>query len=174
MLSRTVMEEQLANKWPGLGQEAKQICQELSIPDITMTDVSKRTIKEAVRFHHYQELYQRMAKYKTMNKIKSEDLQSGMKDYMKVMTVADVRTNFRIRTNMLDLLANMNGKVRDGNLKCRGCMVEGSEESQVHVLYCEAYMDLRTGREMESDVDLVNFFREVMRRRANENKTRGL
>ena len=38
MLSRTVMEEQLANKWPGLGQEAKQICQELSIPDITMTD----------------------------------------------------------------------------------------------------------------------------------------
>ena len=63
------------------------------------------------------------------------------------------------RTKILDWLSNMKGG-RTGNiLTCRGCLVE---EIQAHVFDCITYEDLRKGLELNTDVDLVMSFRNVL------------
>ena len=42
------------------------------------------------------------------------------------------------------------------------------EDTQLHVLVCGAYADLRVGKELEKDSDMVVYFREVVRRRVLE------
>ena len=45
--------------------------------------------------------------------------------------------------------------------KCESCMA-GAIEIQSHILYCEAYKPLREGESLDSDKDLVEYFRKVM------------
>jgi hypothetical protein len=40
---------------------------------------------------------------------------------------------------------------------CESCIV-----SQSNILYCPAYKDLREGRTLSSDDDIVSYFREVL------------
>ena len=42
---------------------------------------------------------------------------------------------------------------------CDGC--QKTVETQTHVIFCPAYTKLREGRDIQSDKDLVNYFREV-------------
>ena len=50
------------------------------------------------------------------------------------------------------------------------CGVE--EESNSHVMVCSEYNDLRDGRDLKSNNDLVGFFRDVMARREKLEKRR--
>ena len=47
-LARQVYDTQVQNKWPGLTEEAKDICQRLKIDDVTKTNFSKIEFKEIV------------------------------------------------------------------------------------------------------------------------------
>ena len=38
-------------------------------------------------------------------------------------------------------------------------------DTQAHAMMCTAYADLRDGKDMSNDSDLVNFFRRVLERR---------
>ena len=49
-------EETEINGWPGLGQEVRDICQEIGIPDINKNYVSKIQIKRAIFRSHYSDM----------------------------------------------------------------------------------------------------------------------
>ena len=48
------------------------------------------------------------------------------------------------------------------------CVTRGnSEETNTHIMECDRYAVLRVGRDLTHDQDLVEFFREMMRRRSD-------
>ena len=44
--------------------------------------------------------------------------------------------------------------------KCDGC---GNIDSQKHILWCPAFRDLREGKSMDSDTDIIDYFRKVLK-----------
>ena len=87
------------------------------------------------------------------------------KDYFQYKSLSKTRELFRIRTHMNELKANFKHDKRNivGGIACVACGLE--EESNSHVMVCSKYDDLRDGRDMKSNNDLVGFFRDVMARR---------
>ena len=55
-------------------------------------------------------------------------------------------------------------------LTCRGCLVVRTEDTHAHVLDCVVYEDLRKGLDLDTDVDLVKFFGNVMVLRMRDKK----
>ena len=47
-LDREVLEEQLFMGFPALGQEVKEICKEVGLPDATRMDVQVSKVKDAI------------------------------------------------------------------------------------------------------------------------------
>ena len=51
-LSKQILIEQQANKWPGLSAEVKDICSLLNIPDLNECELTAGNIKKAILEHH--------------------------------------------------------------------------------------------------------------------------
>ena len=56
ILARKVLYQQLDMGWPGLAQEAQEICMSLGLPNICAEDVGKDEVKDAIIHHHLMEL----------------------------------------------------------------------------------------------------------------------
>ena len=59
-LAKQIYDEQVKRDWPGLAKEAREICQELNLPDITKEKISKvrwqKIVKKASIESHEKEL----------------------------------------------------------------------------------------------------------------------
>ena len=120
-------------------------------------------LENACKVRDEKELKLKMAK-KTEN-LKEEDCRR--KVYMDNKSLADVRSIFRIRTNMVEgFRDNFHNMHKNTSLNCVGCRVE--VDDQAHSMQCPAYDDLREGLDMGKDQDLIEFFRKVMDRRSEE------
>ena len=118
-LAQEVMREQIRMGWPGLGQEVRQICKEIGLPDATneKVDIEKEAVKEAILLHHLQYLKKEM-KGKKLEIMARSDMRKR-KEYNKY-GIEDCHMAFRLETFQLDCRANM--PTRYGrDLKCRGC-----------------------------------------------------
>ena len=62
--SKKVLEQQKANNWPGLSREVKEICVELGIPDMNVTDMPVNDVKKAIIEHHDQKLIEEISNSK--------------------------------------------------------------------------------------------------------------
>ena len=101
-------------------------------------------------------------------KTKTKDLVSEsctIKDYFKSKYLSVTRDIFRIRASMNPLKGNFKQMYRNapGGVMCVAC--GGEEEVNSHVMSCGEYADLREGKDFKNNIDLVNYFREVMARR---------
>ena len=71
---------------------------------------------------------------------------------------------------MVELKANFKNKPafrKDGWI-CEGCNKE--VESNGHVMTCQAYEHVREGKDLGSDMGLVQFFKEVLKIRMQKKK----
>ena len=86
----------------------------------------------------------------------------GQKDYLDQLTLSEARTLFRVRTRMIKCKMNQSGdrKNKASLWKCGEC---GYIDSQSHIIHCPAYQDIREGKDLNSDVDVANYFKEVLR-----------
>ena len=84
------------------------------------------------------------------------------KAYVSEMTMADARLNFKLRTHMLDVKFNYkNDKKYASELwKCDSCQTD--IESQNHVLWCPVYKDLREGKDINNNKDLIEYMKKVI------------
>ena len=105
---------------------------------------------------------------KKLEGIKNEHVK--VKDYFKSKNLEDVRVMFRIRTRMVELKANFknNPAFRKEGWICDGCELE--IETNSHVMNCRAYDQVRVGKNLESEKDLILYFREVMKLRMTKKK----
>ena len=122
-------------------------------------------IKDAINRHHATEAKEQMGK--KLQGIKNEEI-GKTKEYMKTKCISDCRLQFRIRTNMVELKANMKGMYKNGDYSCLGCGDKDAIEDQSHVIRCPAYADSRQGLNLEKDEDIVKYFRKVMVLRMKE------
>ena len=123
----------------------------------------RREAEKACRKKDEFEMKEEMDKLKKMERLKMENCE--IKEYMRKESLKSVRETFRMRVMMIDWVkGNYKNRYRQQGLICEGCWEE-EVETQSHLTVCEAYQDLREGRDMESDSDLVGFFREVLARR---------
>ena len=88
------------------------------------------------------------------------------------MTLQQTRMQFKIRTKMTNCKMNFSNdmKNRESLWKCDSCQT--NIDTQKHVLFCPAYKKLREGKSLENDMDIVNYFIEVMRIREKLDLTR--
>ena len=158
-LSGKIYIEQLEQGWPCLAREVGEICDVIKVSHVNHNDVPKWMIKQAVTKHHAAEAHEQMGE--KLKDINDEEIVK-VKDYMETHCITDCRLQFRIRTNMVDLKANMKGRYRDLDYSCLGCGDKATVEDQSHVLRCPAYKDSRQGLDLNKDEDVVKYFKKVM------------
>ena len=131
----------------------------IKVSHVNHNDVPKWMIKQAVTKHHAAEAHEQMGE--KLKDINDEEIVK-VKDYMETHCITDCRLQFRIRTNMVDLKANMKGRYRDLDYSCLGCGDKATVEDQSHVLRGPAYKDSRQGLDLNKDEDVVKYFKKVM------------
>ena len=83
---------------------------------------------------------------------------------MKSMKLRDARTLFRMRSGMINAKMNMksNTSYSMDLWRCDDCR---SMDSQSHIIWCPAYAELREGKNLDCDLDLVAYYQQVMKLR---------
>ena len=163
-LARQVYEEQQLHGWPGLAKEASLICLELGIEDVNITKIGKRAFKKILdgACESIDEDGMKAGMKGKLEKLKDEDCK--LKDYMDLKSLKEVRDTFRMRTQLVEgFRGNFKNMFKQDSINCEGCGME--VDTQAHAMKCPAYADLRVGKDMSNDRDLVNFFRKVIERR---------
>ena len=167
-LSKRIYEEQRTNEWPGLVMEAKEICQELEIPDVNVNIISDRDIKRAVLEHHDRQLVEEVSKSKKMMKHKGDNF-GTVQDYMKGKSIQNCRMAFRIRCELVkDIKGNFKDMYRkkggEKELLCEDCD-SNTIQTQSHCMECPQWVELRRGLEMSKIEDVVVFFQQMLKER---------
>ena len=78
------------------------------------------------------------------------------------MNLYDARLKFEIRSKMVQNVAfnySSDPKYSSQLWHCTHC---DRMDSQTHILSCDSYQYLRTGKDLSCDRDLVTYFREVI------------
>ena len=93
----------------------------------------------------------------------------SLKDYVKTGTLHSVRKTWEVRSYMLRVAGNYPGHKRylATGWQCQACLGQVRED-QDHLSSCSGYSDLRQGKDLDSDKDLVDFYTRVMARREKE------
>ena len=100
------------------------------------------------------------------------------KPYFSELKLDDLRKRFKISSFMLESVrANFSNKYRADSLECQYCLQTSKHPSpqgipsdtQNHILIeCPAYSDLRLLYNTDSDLGIVQFYTEVVKRRFEE------
>ena len=165
--ARRIWEEQRLYGWPGLAREVEDICQELGVETVGVTNMSMKCYRAEVTAacHRLNEsrLRKTMQGKEKCTKILSESY--GRKEYFNLTTPNQVRMYFSSRVSMLPLAGNFS---RDNRFRKTGWLCRcGNREKQEHIIsHCVIYEDIRKKYgDMDNDEKLVGFFEEVLQRR---------
>ena len=86
-----------------------------------------------------------------------------LRDYLKNMKLQDARVKFALRSKMYDVSFNYRNDPKHSAecWRCASCM-SGSIQPQSHILYCDAFRELRKDKDLNSDIDLVSYMKSVL------------
>ena len=166
-LGKDSLAKQDKNRWPGLCKEVKEICRLWNLENICAVDVDmkkknewKHILKKAAIEKNENDLRESMKDLEKMDEVKHETYER--KSYISEMSMLDARMMMRMRARMVKCKMNFSSeRVNvETSWKCRACC-SGAIETQNHILYCEAYKPLREGKSLNSDEDVVEYFRKV-------------
>ena len=176
-LAYEVFQVQKSLNLPGLLDDCKEILCNLNLSNIQ--EYSKEQWKRVVKNEILSKNKEYMVKEsKTFKKIAYKDEDEFLRQsYLADMTVMDARLMFKIKTNMVPTV-QMNF-VSDERFKqnfwtCSGCLhhslpslLHGQRDTQQHILSCTGYANLRVGRNLDCEKDLVDYFRDVLQLRSS-------
>ena len=116
------------------------------------------------------DILEKMAPYKKMDHKTIENEKFEVKSYVKNMNPAQARLRFRISSFMTKTV-KMNFSSDPKNARdlwqCWHC---DKIDSQAHILHCTEYEHFREGKSLDNDLDLVEYFRQVINLRENLDK----
>ena len=77
------------------------------------------------------------------------------------MKLQDARVKFALRSKMYDVSFNYRNDPKNAAecWRCDSCM---SGSIQSHILYCDAFRELRKDKDLNSDIDLVAYMKSVL------------
>ena len=164
-LAKEVLSIQESLHLPGLHTECYDFLCQHGITNVKLFNKMqwKRLIGKKIIELNEDDLMKQSQSYKKLNLVGEK---FGCKDYIREMKIDDARAMFKIRSNMLPTV-QMNfmseRKFADNGWTCSGCSIR--KDSQQHLLICPGYADLRVGRNLKSDSDLVAYYRDILKRR---------
>ena len=167
-LANKIYEEQKHNKWPGLYEETRAICEELQIEDCNTTRLGKQQYKVMALAACHRKNEETLRLFATEGKcarIRGEEY--GRKDYMKNQTIENTREWFKTRYGLMPFAGNFshNRRYAPSDWLCR-CKTTREEEGHITSGSCEVYGDLKSQfGDLKEDKNLVDFFRAVLDRR---------
>ena len=157
--------------FPGLVQEVSEMLRAMNLPDITDRDIAsgwskaqwKRETKKIIHDKCEAELKVSMKNYSKLKDGPMMDETFELRDYLKEMRVQDARVKFALRSKMYDVSFNYRSDPKNSAdcWRCDSCM-SGHIQTQSHILYCEAFADLRKDKNLNSDKDLVSYMKSVL------------
>ena len=164
-LAQKIFNEQERLNFPGLIKECEDIAHEMNIQTELKTmdrKIFKKFINEKM-IKYNEKILKEEIKSKEYKKIKTFlNEQCELKDYFKILNVEEVRLKFRMRTKMIDAKLNFKNR-KDYSHElwlCDSC--ESAIESQSHLLWCPAYQNLREGKSINNDKDLIQYIKKVL------------
>ena len=172
-LARQILEEQYKMEWPGLATEVKELCQQMNITDIvgvTRLNIKKNSwkkwVKEKVHEKNTEDLKKKMENMSKLEAMKGEK-KCELKSYIQELTMKEARLKFKVRTKMFPCKFNFqNDPVNIKKIwKCDDC---NNVDTQAHILWCPAYKNLREGKSVDNDKDLIEYFQKVYSLRTKE------
>ena len=98
-------------------------------------------------------------------KLKNEPFET--KPYFRSMTLRDARTKFSIDSSTLPTVKVHFSSDRQYAAELWSCIPCGRVDSISHLKVCSQYDDLREGKDLYCDRDLVKFFQQVIKRRTD-------
>ena len=113
-----------------------------------------------------------MKKLEKLTEIKKCDEQFQTKEYLKMMNIEDARTKFKLRTHMLDVKFNYKHMPKNEKSlwQCDSCQT--AIETQSHIMWCPSYSELREGKDINNDNDLIEYVKSVLKIREKLNITK--
>ena len=176
-LAREIFEIQKIFEFPGLVQECRETLLKMGTTDITKFSKSqwKKIVNSYISGENERELLDIMKSYKKINPAELASESCSAKSYLSEMYISRARLKFKLRASMTPTV-KMNF-MNDALFKrqmwiCDGCAKlscdtnsNGKLDTQQHILVCEGYKDLREGKDLDKDQDLVGYFEAVIRRR---------
>ena len=170
-LANEIFMEQKRCGFPGLVKECEEFAKVLGIEN-QLTDIKtskaefKRIVKTAINMENEKVLRNQLKNYSKVKEWADEDY--GIKDYLKNMTLEDSRMYFRIRCNMTKFAFNFRNmkEYSDTLWWCSSC--EKAVDTFAHSKWCIAHSDLRQGKDLSDEKDLVKYITEVLLRREKD------
>ena len=155
-LAKEIFSVQNEMNWPGLVTECKELIENLNLPNITQQDVRdqwskqrwKAITKKTIKAKCESELKDEMKDYSKLRDGPMMHEKFEMQDYVKQMKIEDARVNFSLKSKMYKAKFNYKNdpKYSADLWRCSSCM-SGHIETQSHILYCDAYADLRADKD---------------------------
>ena len=158
---------QLKYGFPGLIKEGQNLIRYYGLENILdpKTNFSKKIWSKKVKDAVFSKSEDSVKKeFLSYSKLKDLDASENLKlkEYANNMNLRNARTMFRIRSRMVNVKMNRKSdkKFASELWKCNYCL---SIDSQSHIVWCPAFASLREGKNLNDDLDLVNYFQAVMR-----------
>ena len=164
--------------FPGLITQSKSAIKNLNLPDI-LTSTSKAqdivkasfksSVKKAVTLECEQDLKQQFTTYSKLKSGPMVEERFSKRAYIDSLVPDNARQLFKFRSKMFDAKLNYKSdpKYSSELWECRSC--QSSIESQDHILWCHAYTPLRVGKNLNSDLDLTDYLKKVLKIRLSLN-----
>ena len=170
-LANEIAKTQIKFQYPGIMTECEELMTKYNLPGVYKHSKLewKRIVDRKLRDHNKKTLLSKIKNYRKLNHRELEKEEFETKPYLKKLNLADARLKFALRTHMTRTVqANYKGDpdFRANNWKCQECQVL---DTQDHVVRCPVYLNLRTGKDLENDKDLVEYFRKVINIRSIDN-----
>ena len=168
-LARQTYQTQLDNKWPGLAEEASEICRELEVESCHSTWLAKQDFRKVVTLACHKLNEERLRK-QAQGKEKCDHIMKepyGKKDYVEKKMIQQVRQQYKTRVKMLPFAGNFSHDRRFSRTEWL-CKCRQAREVEGHLTSgkCPVYGDIKGGyANLDNDDDLVKFFQEILDRR---------
>jgi hypothetical protein len=155
---------------PGLLEECQPFLIKFGITRFTGYSKWKKLINEKMTQVNKTDILEKMAPYKKLDHKTIENEKFEVKSYVKNMNTAQARLRFRI-TSFMTKTVRMNFSSDPKNARdlwqCWHC---DKIDSQAHILHCTEHEYFREGKSLDNDLDLVEYFLQVINLRENLDK----
>ena len=168
-LANEIFNEERRLGIPGLWQECKDYLKELSIPLEDFFHSSKNQWKKRtevkIKDYNERDLLNEIKGYKKLKYDELIDEGCEMREYFKLYTLKDARTKFAMDTKMLPSVKSHFPSEKcfmDNLLKCEKCE---RIDTISHIKICPGYENLREGKDMDQEINVIHYFQEVLKSR---------
>ena len=164
-LAKEIASIQTKMSFPGLMTECANLMEDYELEDAKAFSKMqwKKIVNKKVAEQNKASLLEVIEKkYKKLDYEVLSEENFELKEYFKSLNLPDARLKFALRSKMAkSVQMNYKGEpkfIKNG-WKCQDCNIP---DTQDHILRCPCYQQLRVGKNLNCDKDLVEYFRRVI------------